>query len=424
MSGKATSVVLAGWYGATNLGDELLLSRFVDWVREAGGTPTVVSVHPAYTAAAYGVHVADYGDLASLVEALSQADLFVLGGGGLFQEYDVFDRPSLARFPARNVSQFAQFHYLARELGVASAVLGQGVGPLHGADARDIARQVFEEADFASVRDGESAQLLRRIGVERLVPIAPDPAWTIAPREPVRDLPERYPALVGHRLVAMIVRHWPFDATWEDDFAQAFDRALPPGWGCLWLDFTRTPSLDARRVDGSEIAHRLIPRLSAGRPHAVWQGMAIDEAMSLVAACDALVAMRLHGVLLGHVAGLPVVSLEYDEKVRVLGDELGMPAAQRMPLAAIADRLPSALRRVCGLDDEAPFRLSEAMREQVARNALAHRALLHDAMQAARRLARPQGMQPWLAQWSASCDANARGRIDDAVARRAARLLR
>ena len=421
MTATQASVVLAGWYGATNLGDEWLLSTFVDWVREAQATPTVVSVHPAYTSAAYGVQTASYVDLASVVEALSQADLLVLGGGGLFQEYDVFDRPSLAHFPAGNVSQFAQFHYLARELGLATAVLGQGVGPLHGADACDITRQVFEQADLASVRDGASAQLLRRIGVDRLVPIAPDPAWTIAPRAPVRDLPQRYPALAGHRVMAMIVRDWPFHATWEDAFAQTFDRALPPGWACLWLDFTRTPSADPQRVDGSEIAYRLVPRLSTGRPHAVWQGMALDEAMALVAACDALVTMRLHGALLGHVSGLPVVTLEYDDKVHALGDAVGVPALQRMPLDAIGDRLPPALRRVCGLDDEPPFRMPAARREQFARNALAHRALLIEAIQAARKLARPQATQPWLRRWSASQDGNARARIDEAVARRAVR---
>ena len=31
----AVTVVLAGWYGAINLGDELLLSMFIEWVREA-----------------------------------------------------------------------------------------------------------------------------------------------------------------------------------------------------------------------------------------------------------------------------------------------------------------------------------------------------------------------------------------------------
>jgi len=30
--------VIGGWYGAANLGDELLLRVIADWVRDAGGT--------------------------------------------------------------------------------------------------------------------------------------------------------------------------------------------------------------------------------------------------------------------------------------------------------------------------------------------------------------------------------------------------
>ena len=270
------NVVLGGWYGAANLGDELILATFVDWVREAGGVPTAISVHPAFTSATLGIKAASYTSLPEVVEALAQADLFVLGGGGLFQEYDAFDRPSLERFPARNVSQFAQFFYLAQELGVPAAALGQGVGPLRSADARSIAADVFERAVSCSVRDGESARLLREIGVQRPVPVAADPAWRFAMPAPVRDLDQRFPALAGKRVLAMVVRDWPFAPAWEETFVAAFADALPAGWGCLWLDFARTPSEVVDVVSGGEIAHRMIPRLPNAarrrRRAASWSG--------------------------------------------------------------------------------------------------------------------------------------------------------
>ena len=374
------SVVLAGWYGAANLGDELILSTFVDWVREAEAVPTVISVHPAFTTAMLGVKSASYGSLAEVVAAIASADLLVLGGGGLFQEYDAFDRPSLARFPARNVSQFAQFFYLACELSVPAAVLAQGVGPLRGEDARAITADVFERASLCSVRDGESARLLQAIGVRRLVPIAADPAWCFPMPAPASDLRERFPELAGKRILAVAVRDWPFDAQWEQAFVAAFANALPAGWGCLWLDFARTPSAEPDAVSGSEIAHRIITKLPDRSVHAVWSGMRLAEAAALIAACDAMLAMRLHGVLLGHLAALPVVAIEYDDKVRVLGDELGTPAPQRMPLADIGAKLELALKRACGFASEAPFRLAPDKRDGLARSALAHRDLLWQAM--------------------------------------------
>ncbi len=398
---RGCKVTLGGWYGAANLGDELILSVFVDWIRAAGGIPSVISVYPAHTRAMLGVDAASYVDLGEIVERVADCDLFVLGGGGLFQNYDAFDRASMSRFPARNVSQFAQYFFLARELAVPTAVLAQGVGPLYTTDAREITAEVFSQADACSVRDRESAQLLHALGVERAVAIAPDPAWAFARAPRPIELAVRFPQLAGLRVLAVAVRDWPFDAAWEAVFASALKDAIPQGWGCLWLDFSRTPSPDPSRVAGSEIAHRLIPRLDDARVHVIWEGMRVEEAYDLIAASDALIAMRLHAALLGHLAGIPVVTLEYDDKVRVLGDELHVPRSQRFPLSDIEPQLAKTLRIACGVDAR-PFRLDETARLQLARSALAHRDLLWKAMERAMLGPRPSPadsdfVRTWLA---------------------------
>ena len=416
-SARGCNVALGGWYGAANLGDELILSTFVDWVRAAGGVPGVISVHPAYTRATLDVETASFTDLAEVVERIAACDVFVLGGGGLFQSYDAFDRASLSRFPARNVSQFAQYFLLARELGVATAVLGQGVGPLHTPDARDITAQVFSQADHCSVRDVESAQLLHAVGVKRIVPIAPDPAWAFHREPHPIELAQRFPQLAGLRVLAIAVRDWPFDADWEGAFATALKASVPEGWGCLWLDFSRTPSQDALLVEGSEIAHRLIPRLGSERVHVVWDGMRVEEAFDLIAACDALVAMRLHAALLGHLAGVPVVALEYDDKVRVLGDDLRVPADQRMSLTGIPSKLGAALRAVCNPQSR-PFRLGSEARTGLARSALAHRDLLWRSMEQSMRTTSPvPAHTPLLASWLEAAP-HATGAVREALARR------
>lgn len=402
-------VVIGGWYGAANLGDEMVLGAFLEWIREADGVPSVISVNPHYTRSAHGVDAVGYNDLPAIIEVVADSDLLLLGGGGLFQDYDAFDAPSLARFPAANVSQFAQFLFLADELGIDTAALAQGVGPLRGADARSITAEVFSRAGTSSVRDEESAALLRAIGVERPVAIAPDPAWTLRtmPTQPA----SRYPSLAGRPVMALVVRDWPFDRSWEDAFVAAFGEAFPRDWGCLWVDFSRVPDAALKRPLYDEIAPRLVTRLP-GLTHVIWDGLGLQEAAALIAGSDALVAMRLHGVLLGHLAALPVVALEYDGKVSALGDALGVPKALRMPLDRIAQRLPAALRSVCGSGREQAFRVDAKTRARLADEALAHRALLWQAMaesQPAPRAVVPA--QSLLAGWTSQQDDEGRSRI-------------
>jgi polysaccharide pyruvyl transferase CsaB len=420
---RGCKVLLGGWYGATNLGDEIVLSTFIEWVREAHGIPSVISVNPAYTKAAFGVNACSYHDLGDVAEAIADADLVVLGGGGLFQDYDRFDRASLARFPAYSVAQFAQYALLARELRVPTAVLAQGVGPLRSADAREITAEIFSQVGVCSVRDAESARLVRDIGVERSVPIAPDVGWSYALPERSADLAALHLPLRGRRVLAVSVRDWPFESGWEDAFLTAFRHALPPGWGCLWIDFARLPSDDPLVVSGSEIADRMIAALDDDRVHVVWRGMALREAASLLAGCDALLAMRYHGVILGHLAGLPVVSLDYDDKLRALNGQLRVPASQHMPLAEIAQRLPAALREVCAPDGAAP-RVDIGLRNQLRSSSLAHRDLLWSSMRDALR--GPTGRiesTPLLDRWVVD-QPGAVERVAAAVAKRRAEQAR
>ncbi len=421
-SDTAPRVVLAGWYGAANLGDELLLKVLSGWVRDAGAIPVAISTHPDFTRATMGIDAVGYGDLPAIVEALADASLFVLGGGGLFQDYNDFDVASLARFPAWNVSQYAQFLFLADELMLPTLALAQGVGPLRGADGRQIAADVFTRAGGVSVRDAESAGLLREIGVARDVLVAPDPAWSWRPtRMAGPGLHERYPQLAGKPTLAMILRDWPFDPAWEEACVEAL-RSLPTDWGVLWLDFHRPPNATASGY--SEIARRMVEKLGARACHVVWEGATVDEAADLLVQCDACVAMRLHGVLLAVAAGLPVVSIEYDGKVAALGRELRLPPEQRVDLGGIAARLPGAIVRVMrgakGSND-ASVNVSAEVVARLAQESLVHRDLLKLHVAAARDAASPArhdtGRSRWLARWLADSPAAA-PRVAAALLRR------
>jgi polysaccharide pyruvyl transferase CsaB len=394
-------VVLAGWYGAANLGDELLLEIIAGWVRDAGGVPVAISLNPQFTAETLGIEAVGYTDLPAIVDVMSRSRVFVLGGGGLFQDYDLFNAATLACFPALNVGQFAQFFYLGEELGLTTVALAQGLGPLRGPEGRTIAADVLNRARYVSLRDGASAALAREIGVSRNVTVAADPAWVWrAPSPSGGNLVAQFPALAGKRVVAFILRDWPFLDGWEDAFIEAMRGQIPEGWACLWLEFDR-PASD-KTSPAKEIARRLITRLDSGPVHVVWEGRTAHEAGTLLAQCDACVAMRLHGVLLAHGLGLPTVSIEYDSKVATLNSDLGVPALQCVPMEAITSRLREGVELILR-DKTSAFRLDRAFAQRKACDALRHRDMLLSAMAAPRagtgQTTDHLGRDPWLPRW-------------------------
>jgi hypothetical protein len=197
----------------------------------------------------------------------------------------------------------------------------------------------------------------------------------------------------------MILRDWPFDPAWEGSCVQALRAAIPDGWAVLWLDFNRPPDGVSRGY--SEIAGRMVAALADARTHVIWEGERFDEAATLLAQCQACIAMRLHGVLLACTAAVPVVAIEYDGKVAALCDEIGVPPQQRISLPAIGHALPAALASVVA--SGASSSLTPAHAANLGERALAHRELLWRAMAAARG-APPSTHcairgQSWLARW-------------------------
>lgn len=77
---KRPRVVVCGWYGASNIGDELLLGVVHAWVRELGGELTIVSLNPEHTARTYATAAVDFLNLGDIARALADSDLFVMGG--------------------------------------------------------------------------------------------------------------------------------------------------------------------------------------------------------------------------------------------------------------------------------------------------------------------------------------------------------
>ena len=373
----APRVLIGGFYGAANIGDEMILSVFLRWLREAGAEPVVISLNPGYTRATFGVKAVDFSELSEIADAASNADLFVLGGGGLFQDHYQIDLASLYRFPAATVSQYAQFALLAAQYGVPTAVLAQGVGPLRTAPARDIVLDVFTRATYASLRDVGSAALLREIGVERDIGVAPDPAWCYQLASPDWAIDERFPMLRGKRVIVTIVREWTFDGVWEEPLAHAMRETLRPDDAVIWLAFQRPASDDVAVLTDDTTIERLILTIGPGVTHVRWPGATLDDVAKLFQQPIAgVIAMRLHGLLLALKAGVPALSLEYDAKMRYLGDAAGLPAAVRLSLDAISSQAPAALEALL----TALPRVSTQTVEALAHAALEHQKLLTGAI--------------------------------------------
>lgn len=343
-------VVVAGWSGTENLGDELLLRALLRRLAAHDLGAVVVSRDPAATTRLHGVPALGLADAVGLGRALRASQGVVLGPGGIIQdETSPFSLPwHLARVPQAR---------LARRPLVG---VGLGVGPLTRRGSLRLTGWALRHAGAVAVRDEASADLLRRAGVRRV--------------EAGCDLVLGFGATQVEpldRIVVCLRPHRPGGHTVPLQHLPASEldpqrvRSVAAGLDAL-AAVTGLPlhlvALEAGRDDRYHdlVAQHLRAPVTTAVPR-------IDDVLTEVAASRLVVAMRFHAGIAAVLGGRPAVLLGYATKVRSLATSLG-PAAQLLAddPAGYAS-LPEAGSAVIGRDEH----MAES-RERLSRGLTAH----------------------------------------------------
>jgi len=276
-------VALGGYYGFKNAGDEAMLFSLVAELKARGHEPWVLSQTPNETARELGVRAFARANPKALVKALRGADLFLLGGGGLFQ--DTTSRKSLV--------YYLGLLQLARLLGTRAAAFGVSLGPLSALGERMVARGL---APFPLVvRDRLSLAYAERLGLK--AELGGDPALLLKAPQLARE----------PGLVIVIPRH----NVPVRPLLEAAKRLRALGYSVLAL------ALQPGADDETLAAFEEFPREATGDPR---------RALYLLRSAEYVLSARLHGMVLAAAAGTPYAGVVYDPKVKGFAEDTGAPA--------------------------------------------------------------------------------------------------
>jgi len=296
-------VVISGYYGFNNLGDEAVLYSMLQALRRAvpGLEITVLSNDPPATAREYGVTAVDRWNLRAVAGAIRRSRVLISGGGSLLQ--DVTGLQSLL--------YYLGIIWIARLLRRPVVYYAQGIGPVNTGTGRRLTGLTTRGARAVTVRDGESARDLESMGVRRAVEVVADPVLGLHPDE--IDLTiganvlKRHGVTSGKCVVGVSVRPLPGPATaWEAELAGALDLLARAGRTVVFVPMHRPADL----ITSREIASLM------KEPHVIiGEKLNVPQMLSLVANLDLLVGMRLHALIFAAVGGVPPVGIVYDPKV-------------------------------------------------------------------------------------------------------------
>lgn len=296
-SKNGKNVLISGYYGFDNFGDEAILGVLVKKLKELNANVRVLSRKPFKTSSLYGVKSTQAFCLLQATLRILQCDIIVSGGGSLLQ--DVTSLKSLLYYLwVLNTALFFNKKVI---------IFAQGIGPINNKFGRFLTKNTLKKCSLVTVRDEKSLFLLRGWGIN--VDLVCDPLFDLSmttsfPSNKVGVQLRGFKTLKENLLIKLA----------EQVNKEFSDKEIEI--------YSFQDSLDL------EVCKRFEKILLALNPQIKTKlifNQTSNEILDKISKLDYMVAMRFHANLIALKYGIRTLAICYDEKVEKLATEAGIP---------------------------------------------------------------------------------------------------
>ncbi len=299
------SVVISGYYGFHNSGDDSILAGIVSELNKKcpGVKITVLSKKPSETKKEYGVFSIGRMNLIKIIPALKKADLFISGGGSLLQDIT----------SSKSLIYYTLLIRLAKVLKVKTFVYANGIGPVIKPKNRKTVKNVLNGVDMITLRESASLTELENIGVAKSVMLTADPVFSLS--EENSEVTENYLESKGisadEGYFVLSVREWNTKKADFEKNISDFINEFSSSSGLMPVIIAMQPEKD------SSISERIIKGLNVKYVF-INDIIKYDRLLGILKGAKLCVAMRLHSLIYAAKTATPSIGIVYDPKVSAM----------------------------------------------------------------------------------------------------------
>ena len=321
--GKKYDVLISGYYGFGNMGDDSILETLICKLRERAPKIKIAALtkNPAKNAERFGVHCVNRMNFFSVIGAMKHSRLLISGGGSLFQDTT----------SSKSLKYYAFIVNLAKRLGLATYIYANGVGVIRYEQNKALTAKTVKRADCVTVRDSSSIEELVSIGVPReMITLSADPAFMMDPLpcDEVKSIRRSYGLADSEEYFAVSLRRFEGVQRTAYKESELLDSvctscaAIAKKHGIKPVFVAMQPGLD---LEISELAKEKLHKVH-GVDSIVVTPSGGRELLSILRGTDELpgakfvCAMRLHILIYACSAAVPVIGLSLDPKIDAFMD--------------------------------------------------------------------------------------------------------
>lgn len=296
-------IVLSGYYGFDNLGDESILFTIINNLKHLGFEPVVLSGNPKKTSESFDVEAVDRMNITAVIKTLKNSDGLISGGGSLIQDA---------------TSKKSPIYYLgvikiAQMLRKPVYFYAQGVGPINQKWLKPFIKHAVSRCAYISVRDEESFNLLKRIGIKKPIELDADPVFNISKfnhfkktsfNSELSDFLKEKPILIS-------LRKWHNSENVAIEVSNLINKlSKEHPFKFLFVPFHLNEDLTLL----SEI-EKLLSDKAKINSYFIKEELSINSYLSIFDSISLTVGVRLHSLIFAASKNIPFVGISYDPKI-------------------------------------------------------------------------------------------------------------
>ena len=327
-------IVISGYYGSGNAGDEAMLDSILQLLAEKApkASVTVISVNPLDTQRSHKVKAVSHLNPFAVVKTLFSADLLISGGGSLLQNVT----------SSRSLYYYLGVITLALILRCKVMLFAQGIGPIFGDFARSVTRLILNRVNLITVRDRGSLVELSRLKVTTpKIECTADPVLALRPvsLDFGRSVLRKEGASIGTKglksngevanvdsqqdpmLLGVEVRRWRNFNDFKIRLADALD-ALNKAHNKNKSHPLKVVFIPMQISSDVEAADE-VAALTKIDCIVLREHFSTQQLLSIVGCMDVLIGIRLHALIFAGVMSVPMVGVSYDPKIERFLNSIG-----------------------------------------------------------------------------------------------------
>ncbi len=333
-------VLISGYYGFSNAGDDALLAAIANGLKEQG-IRKIAALSKRGVQPAEGVRSVDRFNVFAVHRAIRGAKLLISGGGSLLQDAT----------STRSLLYYASVIRFAGRVGVPVMIFANGIGPVRKPRSRKIAAAAVQAADYVSVRDEASRGELCALGIpEEKIRVTADPVYRV-----IR--PAERPADTRRVVISLreLAGKSAADTTALEDTLTASLTAILRDRSLTAVLLPMQPQYDR------EICARVCGRLTeAGAEAVLSDARTPEEILTEIRGARAVLGMRLHALIFATASAVPAAAISYDPKIDALMDYLYLSDHTLSMDTPSAEAITEQLHRILAEDASADKRKQRA----------------------------------------------------------------